>query len=139
MDSKTRTAFGLLVLSQAVHSIEEYLYRLYDVFGLTRFVSGLFSRDLATGFAIANVGIIAFGLWCYLVPVRHGRPMGRAIAWGWVVVELANGVVHVLLAVAKGGYFPGLGTAPLLFASSVYLASRLVSRPTPLTPPAGGA
>jgi hypothetical protein len=139
MDSRTRTAFGLLVLSQAVHSIEEYVRRLFDVFPLTRFVSGLFSRDLATGFAIANAGIIAFGLWCYLVPLRSGRPSARAMAWGWVIVELANGVVHVLLAVAKGGYFPGLGTAPLLIASSVYLAFGLASRPMPLTPPAGSA
>jgi len=48
MDSRTRMAFGLLVLSQAVHSIEEYVSRLFDVFALTRFVSGLISRDLAT-------------------------------------------------------------------------------------------
>jgi hypothetical protein len=127
MDSRTRTAFGLLVLSQAVHSIEEYVTRLFDVFGLTRFVSGLISRDPATGFAIANAGILAFGLWCYLVPLGSGRSSARAVAWGWVVVELANCVVHVVLAIAKGGYFPGLATTPLLFASSLFLAARLVS------------
>ncbi len=128
MDPRTRAAFGLLVLAQAAHSIEEYHFRLFDVLGLTRFVSGLFSRDLATGFAIANAGIFLFGLWCHLVPLRSGRPAGRAIAWGWVAVELANGVTHIGLAVARGGYFPGVGTAPLLLGGALYLAANLVAR-----------
>ena len=129
MDARTRAAFGLLVLAQAAHSVEEYVFRLFDVFALTRFVSGLFSRDLATGFAIANAGIFLFGLWCYLFPLRSGRPSGRAIACGWAVVEFANGVTHGVLALANGRYFPGAVTAPLLIGGALYLAARLARRP----------
>ena len=131
MDSRARTAFALLVAAQAFHSVEEYVFRLFDVFALTRFVSGLLSRNLATGFAIANTGIVLFGLVCLLGPVRAGRAAGRFIAWGWTIVEFANGVVHVALAVMHRGYFPGLGTAPLLLGASAYLASRLRSEPRP--------
>lgn len=129
MDARAQMAFGVLVVAQLAHSIEEYVFRLFDVFGPTRVISGLFSRDLATGFAVANGGILLLGLWCYLVPVRSGRSPGRAIAWAWTVIEFANGVGHILFAVARGGYFPGVGTAPLLIGGSMYLARRLTSRP----------
>jgi hypothetical protein len=41
------------------------------------------------------------------------------------VVEIANGVAHAGLAVAAGGYFPGLYTAPLLILAAAWLATRL--------------
>lgn len=41
MDSRSRFAFLVLVLAQAAHSAEEYIFKLYDVFVPARFVSGL--------------------------------------------------------------------------------------------------
>jgi Protein of unknown function with HXXEE motif len=125
MDSRSRAAFGLLILAQAAHSIEEYAYRLFDVFGPARFVSGLFSSDVATGFVIANASIVLFGVWCYLARVRRPHAGERAYAWFWTCLELANGVGHLLLSLGSGGYFPGVGTAPLLIAASGYLGARL--------------
>ena len=126
MDSRGRAAFGLLILVQAAHSLEEYVFRLFDVFGPARFVSGLFSGNPATGFAIANTGIVLFGLWCYLARVRAPHPSARAFAWFWTCVEFGNGVGHVILSILRGGYFPGVGTAPLLIAGSAYLGSKLM-------------
>jgi hypothetical protein len=128
MDSRGRAAFGILIAAQATHSIEEYAFRLFDVFGPARFVSGLVSSDLSTGFAVANAAIVSFGIWCYAARVRPAHPSARTFAWFWVLLELANGIGHTMIAASRGGYFPGLYTAPLLIGGSLYLGSRLVAR-----------
>jgi hypothetical protein len=46
------------------------------------------------------------------------------------VLELANGLGHIALAIAAGGYFPGLATAPLLLAAGTGLVVRLRSSRT---------
>jgi hypothetical protein len=124
LDSRIRLAFLALVIVQAAHSIEEYIYHLFDVFGPARFVSGLFSDDLALGFAIANTIIVALGVLSY-VAVRRDLPSARAVVWFWAVLELANGLGHIFLAVNRGGYFPGLATAPFLLLVLAYLIARL--------------
>ena len=126
MDSRSRDIFALLILAQAAHSVEEYVYRLFDVFAPARFVSGLFSSNTALGFALANVGIVLFGAWCYLARVRPSHPSGHRYAWFWACLELANGTGHVILSIDRGGYFPGVGTAPLLIVASSYLGTRLM-------------
>jgi hypothetical protein len=125
MDGTSRTAFGLLIASQAAHSVEECVFRLYDVLAPARFVAGLFGSDLKVGFAVANAVIVLFGAWCYLARVRPGHPSSRAYAWPWTAVEAVNGCGHLLLAARAGGYFPGAATAPLLLGLSLYLAARL--------------
>jgi hypothetical protein len=95
------------------------------VFTPARVVSGLVSADLAFGFAVANAAVVAFGLWCYVARVRTNRPSGPAWAWFWAVVELANASVHATLALVRGGYFPGVATAPVLAGVSAYLAVKL--------------
>jgi hypothetical protein len=117
--------FLALIASQAAHSVEEYVFRLFDVFAPARFVSGLFSDNLARGFAIGNVLLVLFGVWCYAVPVRGWRPSARAFAWFWALLELGNGIGHTTMAIVSGGYFPGVGTAPLLLAFSVALIGSL--------------
>jgi hypothetical protein len=134
MDARTRLIFLALVMTQAAHSVEEYVFRLYEVFPLTRFMSGLVSDNLAAGFAVLNVAIVLFGLWCYAARVRRGAESARAWVWPWVVVEFCNGVVHIVLAAARRGYFPGLVTAPLLLALSSLLAIRMLRHR-----PGGGA
>jgi hypothetical protein len=126
MTPRSRAAFAALIAAQAAHSVEEYVFRLFDVFAPARAVSGLFSSDLATGFAVANAGIVFFGVWAYLANVRTSRPGSRGLAWFWTGLEFANGVGHLLLAAGAGGYFPGAATAPLLVAVSSYLGARLL-------------
>jgi hypothetical protein len=128
MDSRSRAAFGLLILAQGAHSVEEYAFRLFDVFGPARFVSSLFSDNIARGFAVANIGIVLVGVWCYVARVRTPHPSERAYAWFWTCLELGNGVGHLILSGVRGGYFPGAATAPLLIAASSYLGARLMRR-----------
>lgn len=126
MDSRDRHAFLALIVLQASHSIEEYIFALYEVFPVARFASGIVSSNLATGFVILNASLVAFGLWCYLVPVRSGWASARGLVWLWVIIELGNGVGHPVLALRAGGYFPGVATAPFLFIFASYLAARLL-------------
>ena len=128
MESQIRTAFLALVVTQAAHSVEEYVFRLFDVLAPARFISGLFSGDVARGFAIANALLVAFGVWCY-VRVHRGLPGARRVAWFWACLELANGIGHGIFALARGAYFPGVATAPFLLGISVYLIARLSSVP----------
>ena len=120
-----RTPFLLLILAQAAHSIEEYAFRLYDLIGPARFVSELFGVERPIGFAIGNSLLVSFGLWCWFARVRPQRPGARGLAWFWALLELANGTIHVGLAIAAGGYFPGVATAPLLLGFGAWLLVRL--------------
>jgi hypothetical protein len=128
MQPRVQRAFALLILAQAAHSMEEYVFRLFDVFAPARWVSSLFSTNLALGFALANTALVLFGVWCYLARVRPFHPGARRYAWFWACLEFGNGISHMILANLEGGYFPGVGTAPVLVGASCYLAFSL-SRP----------
>ena len=104
MEQRTRTTFLALILAQAAHSTEEYVFALYDVFAPARYASEFVSSDRALGFALLNAAIVAFGAWCYLARVRPGRTSARGWMWLWVLVSLANGVVHSTMAILRGGY-----------------------------------
>src|ERR1700689_198238 len=85
---KLGSQFIALVAVQAVHSVEEYVGRLYDVFPPARFLSGLISTDLRCGFVIFDVVLVLFGVWCYLWPIRKRWPSATAIGGFWVTIEL---------------------------------------------------
>ena len=70
--------FLALILAQALHSIEEYAFRLYDVLAPARWVSDLVGIDRAIGFVFANPLLVSFGLWCYAARVRRDHPAGGA-------------------------------------------------------------
>src|SRR5256885_326832 len=54
--------FIAMVAVQAVHSIEEYLGRLWVVFPPAAFVTSLVSDDRQRGFILINVALLLFGL-----------------------------------------------------------------------------
>lgn len=118
-------AFGALVLAQGAHSTEEYAGRLWDSFPPARFVAGLVSEDLERGFVALNVALVAFGVWCFIWPVRRQWTSGRWLAWGWAIIEAINGTVHPLWSLRQGGYTPGVVTAPLLLILALCLAREL--------------
>ncbi len=61
---KTKTTFLILILLQGLHSIEEYMGKLWDVFPPAKYLTSLFSKSQRTGFLIANIGIFIIGLIC---------------------------------------------------------------------------
>ncbi len=69
--------------------------------------------------------LFAFGLWCFLWPVRrHWRAAGLLIG-GWIVIESLNGMGHPLWTLRERGYTPGLVTAPVLLVLAGSLAWQL--------------
>ncbi len=125
MTPRIQRLFLALIAAQATHSVEEYAFRLYDVFAPARWVSGALGIDRAAGFVVANTLLVTFGLWCHLTRVRTTHRRARFWAWFWTALEGANGSAHILLAVGEGGYFPGLATAPILLGLSAALATSL--------------
>jgi hypothetical protein len=129
MSPRGRRLFLALILAQAAHSVEEYVFRLWEVLAPARWVATRLALDPALGFAVANTALVGFGLWCYLARVRPGRGSAEGWAWSWTVLECANGVAHLFLAARAGGYFPGAATAPLLLGLAAALGSSLGNHP----------
>jgi hypothetical protein len=127
IDRRARRAFLALVVVQAAHSIEEVVFKLYAVYAPARFISSIFGEHLGTWFAIANAVIVAVGVWCYVARVRTRHSSAVFWMWVWVTVEVVNGTNHTVMSIARGGYFPGVVTAPALLAVSLYLG-RLLTR-----------
>jgi hypothetical protein len=122
VEQRSQLVFLFLILAQGAHSVEEYVTKLYAVFAPARFVSSLFSNDLAVGFLVANAALVTFGVWCWAVPVRSGWRAARGIVWFWTILDLGNGLSHSAIALWRGHHFPGVGTAPLLLLFAAWLA-----------------
>lgn len=127
MNASIRYTFLLLVLTQTLHSFEEYYFSLWTVLAPARFVSSLLSDDLALGFSIINSAIVIFGFWTYLYPVSRKWASSDLFLWAWCAIELANGIAHIVFALLAQGYFPGLYTAPLLLLFSCYICFKMLS------------
>ena len=135
MEHKGQFVFLFLILAQGAHSIEEYFAKLYEVFAPARFVSSLVSHDLALGFLVVNAALVTFGIWCWAVPVRSSWHAARGLVWFWTILEVGNGIGHSALALSRGGYFPGIVTAPLLLLFAGWLTvlqARQAGRPSAL-------
>ena len=117
--------FGLLILTQAAHSIEEYFGRLWESFPPAYFVAGLISGDREFGFLAGNVVLVTFGVWCFLFPVLRQWRSARGITLGWALLELINGIGHPLWSLRQGSYTPGVGTAPVLLVLAIILIANL--------------
>jgi hypothetical protein len=123
--TRRQAAFGALILAQAAHSIEEYAGQLWVSFPPARLVSGVIADDLQRGFLIGNLALVAFGLWCWLWPIRREQRLAVPLAWAWVVIEVVNGMAHPLWALRQAAYTPGVATAPVLLILAIYLAWQL--------------
>jgi hypothetical protein len=126
MSRSTKFGFSILILCQALHSIEETYFKLWEVLSPARYVASLFNSDLGIGFAVANTLIVLVGVLCAVYVFTSDRSTARFVVWVWVMVEFINSGVHTFSALASAAYFPGVYTAPLLFACSGYLTLVLV-------------
>jgi hypothetical protein len=124
--SRIQAPFGALVLVQAAHSVEEYVGRLWETFPPAYVLTGLVSSDRELGFAVINLSLVAFGLWCWIWPVRGGWRSAGVFAWFWVGLQVINGIGHPFWTLRQGGYTPGVATAPLLLVLALLLAFRLL-------------
>jgi hypothetical protein len=113
-------ALALAVGLQSVHFAEEAATGFHERFGA---VFGLPGMPL-TGFVIFNLAWL--GIWLASIPgLRSARTFAFFAAWFLAIAGMLNGIAHPLLAVAEGGYFPGVVSSPLIGAASVLLWLRL--------------
>ncbi len=123
--SERTAASRMLALATAIqsgHFVEEWAtgfhIRFPALFGLEPMPS--------TVFAAFNLTWIA--IWIVSIPMlRTARVPALFAAWFLAIAGMLNGLAHPLMAVASGGYFPGLITSPFIGLASVYLWRRLRS------------
>ncbi len=117
MTPRLKVSFLLLVLFQAVHSVEEYFGRLWEVFVPARFLTSVVApSDPVAGFLIINIGLALLGFACYLWIVRPATPSARAWVWFWIVLEAINALGHAAWSIASVSYQPGLVTVLPFYA-----------------------
>lgn len=111
---------------------------------------GHFAEEASTGFperlgillglpAMPMSFFLAFNLaWLVIwiasiAGIRSGRTLAFFAAWFLAITGMFNAIAHPLLAIAAGGYFPGLITSPIIGAAAVWLWRRLraATQPAP--------
>jgi len=122
---KIKIAFLLLVLVQALHSIEEYFGKLWEVYAPAKFITGLVSSDHEKGFIIINIALFIVGLLILFALVRN-YSFAVVPVWILTVMEIINSVGHSIWAIMERDYVPGVATAPVLFILAVYLVRQLI-------------
>jgi hypothetical protein len=125
MNNRIRVTFLLIVLVQALHSIEEYFGKLWEVYAPATFLSGLISSNLKSGFIIINVGLFIVLMLTWLTTFNKNYST-KGLLWLWIILEIINGVGHTLWAIIERSYVPGLATAPLLIILALYLTKLLL-------------
>lgn len=130
MSNNFNRTFLLLAIAQAVHSLEEYVFELWEYLYPARFLSGLVSEDLPFGFAVINSAIVALIFLSYRAVARSSKFPTTMIAWFWAILETVNGAAHLGFGATSGGYFPGLYTSPfLLVLGGILLRQLMVNAP----------
>ena len=127
MNANIKRAFLFVAVFQFLHSVEEYVFELWEHLAPARFLSGLVSDDLPFGFAVINIAIVMLISFSYIVPVRNASPNARRVVWFWAMLETFNGAGHLWLGFSGTAYFPGLYTAPFLLLFGVVLMQQLIT------------
>ena len=126
MFTRIKITFLLLVLTQGLHSVEEYIGRLWEVYPPAKYICSLISRNHETGFIILNIAFFSFGL-CYgFFFIRRNQLFAQGVIWFWIVMEIINVIGHVSWALSERAYAPGVATTPVLLILAVYLARQLI-------------
>lgn len=114
------TVLGIATAIQGAHFAEEWATGFHVRFPV---LLGMDPMPLSF-FVPFNLAWIAF--WIVSVPfLRRGTRTAFFSAWFLAIAAILNGVAHPMMAIATGGYFPGLVTSPVIGAAGVILLQRL--------------
>ena len=127
MNRSIRITFLLIALVQGLHSIEEYIGKLWEVYPPATYICGLVSANLENGFIIINISlfIVLMLIW---VATLSKNFSAKPLLWLWSFLELINGAGHSVWAIMERSYVPGLFTAPILFILALIML-RLLTNP----------
>jgi hypothetical protein len=121
MNSKTQLAFLSLIILQAIHSAEEFIFRFYEEFPPMVFIYQDAPYLAKPAFAISNVLLVLIGLVCFYYWVQPVRKGARTVIWVWTVIESLNVAAHFVWAALIKGYNPGFVTGILFIPLLIYL------------------
>ena len=113
-------AFVVAIAIQAGHFIEEAVTGFHVRF------PALFDMPPMpfAVFVLFNLAWII--VWMASVPgLRMGHRFALFAAWFLALAGALNGVAHPLMALADGGYFPGLFSSPAIGIAGIWLSLRL--------------
>ncbi len=120
-------ALALALVVQGIHFAEEALTGFPERLGA---LLGIPAMPMSF-FLVFNLTWL--GIWVVSVPaIRSVRTVAFFAAWFLAIAGVFNAIAHPLLAVAAGGYFPGLLSSPFIGAAGYWLWLRLreATRPT---------
>lgn len=124
--SAAARVLALALVVQGIHFTEEALTGFPERLGA---LLGLPAMPMSF-FLIFNLTWLA--IWVVSVPaLRAARRAAFFAAWFLAIAGMINAVAHPLLAVAAGGYFPGLVTSPFIGAAGAWLWLHLREATTP--------
>ena len=119
------TVLGIATAIQGAHFAEEWSTGFH-----ARFPALMNLAPMPLSFFVTfNLAWIAF--WIVSVPfLRRGSTVAFFAAWFLAIAGMLNGIAHPMMAIASGGYFPGLITSPVIGIAGVILWQRLRSATT---------
>ena len=111
---------GITTVIQAAHFAEEWSTGFHIQF------PALMGLDPMPLFFFVPFNTAWIVIWIVSMPLlgRGNRPAFFA-AWFLALAAMLNGVAHPLMAIAAGGYFPGLITSPFIGVAGLILWQRL--------------
>lgn len=113
-------SLALAVVVQGVHFTEE------AVTGFPERLGALLSIPAMPMAFFIVFNVTWLGIWVVSVPgLRLAWPAAFFAAWFLAIAGMFNGIAHPLLAIAAGGYFPGLLSSPLIAGAGIWLWLKL--------------
>ncbi len=120
--AKVRRVATIAVVAQAGHFSEEYLQEFY-----LRFPAQLGLAPWSEEFFVTfNIAWLVVWVLAIASLIKFSR-LAAFPLWFLAIASVANGVVHPLLSLAVGGYFPGLWSSPVVGILGVVLVNALTS------------
>ncbi|UCH66735.1 MAG: HXXEE domain-containing protein [Ignavibacterium sp.] len=106
---------------QCLHFTEEFITRLYErlpqLLGMQ-----VWSKEFFVAFNLSWIFIWSLSA----VGLKNQFRPAYIPVWFFAIMMTANGIIHPLLAVAVGGYFPGLITSPIVGILGILILDRLL-------------
>src|SRR5260370_25375567 len=115
MNGNIPAVFLLLIILQAIHAAEEFIFRIYERFPPMRFLYQNAPYLAKPAFAIFNTVLVLVGMGCFYYWVQPARKGVRVVVWVLIIIESLNLVAHLVWAVLIGGSNPRFVYGGLIF------------------------
>ena len=111
---------SITVVLQCIHFIEETITGFNVRLGQLLNIPGM----SFTFFVMFNV--VWIGIWIVSIfGLRSGNAFAFFAAWFLSIAGVFNGLLHPLLSIISGSYFPGTISSPFVAAASIWLWKKL--------------